>query len=46
MRWIGIEPLPAMIAALPTRLELGQLGSAASAAPLLAAAAAIVAGGQ
>ena len=44
--WSGSGPLPVVIAALPTRLSLGQLGAAASATPLLAAAAAIAASGQ
>ncbi len=44
--WNGSGPLPAATEALPTRLAEGQLGLAASAAPLLAAAAAIVASGQ
>ena len=44
--WIGSEPVPVATEALPTRLVGGQLGLAASAMPLLAAAAAIVSSGQ
>ena len=44
--WNGSEPLPAVTEALPMRLEEGQLALAASAAPLLAAAAASVSSGQ
>ena len=44
--WSGSGPLPSVIEALPTRLSAGQLGEAASAAPLFAAAAAIASSGQ
>ena len=44
--WRGRGPLPAVTEALPTRLEVGQLELAASAAPLFAAAAASAASGQ
>ena len=44
--WTGLVPVPEATEAVPTRLLSGQLDLAASAVPLLAAAAGSAAGGQ